>query len=77
VIHVVEKRPKPLSSGLGFSANLEAGAQHVWAKPEEWPEVVLPFYASLDEMLRRMHARSPPSETIVSVCNFPDQLGHA
>lgn len=61
VIHVVEKRPKPLSSGLGFSANLEAGAQHVWAKPEEWPQVVLPFYASLDEMLRRMQARSPPA----------------
>jgi len=61
VIHVVEKRPKAVNGGDGFSANLEAGAQHIWTRPEEWPQVVSPFYSSLDEMLNRMGARTPPA----------------
>ena len=62
VVYVVEKRPKQLNNnGDGFSANLDAGAKHIWSGPEKWPEVVLPFYESLDEMLGRMGARAPPA----------------
>mmetsp|Transcript_10714 Transcript_10714/g.32496 ORF Transcript_10714/g.32496 Transcript_10714/m.32496 type:complete len:409 (-) Transcript_10714:912-2138(-) len=62
VVYVVEKRPAHIErTGDGFSANLDAGAKHIWSGPEAWPQVVLPFYENLDEMLRRMGARNPPA----------------
>jgi len=62
VVYVVEKRPAQIDqTGEGFSANLDAGAKHIWSGPEKWPQVVLPFYEHLDEMMQRMGAKNPPA----------------
>lgn len=69
VTHVVEKTPSKVAAGdtssgaedeTAFSANLGSGARHVWHKPHQFPLVVEPFYAQLEEMLARIGIRSPP-----------------
>ena len=61
VIHVVEKIPaKVLEDEAGFSANLDAGAKHVWHRPEAFPDVVQPFMRQLDELLQRLDVKDAP-----------------
>jgi len=43
-----------------FSANLDSGAKHTWHSPEEFPMVVEPFHASVEDLLSRMGVRIPP-----------------
>ena len=49
-----------LEDEAGFSANLDAGAKHVWHRPEDFPEVVQPFMRQLDELLKRLDVQEAP-----------------
>mmetsp|Transcript_13083 Transcript_13083/g.14985 ORF Transcript_13083/g.14985 Transcript_13083/m.14985 type:complete len:409 (+) Transcript_13083:343-1569(+) len=61
VLYVVDKRPlSDTSNGAGFSANLGAGASHVWQDPSEWNAVVHPFVTHMDAMLKKLGVDNPP-----------------
>jgi len=61
VLYVVNKQPINTKENLhSFSANLGAGASHIWQKPADWGFIVEPFLLHMDEMLDRLGVDTPP-----------------
>eukprot|EP00924_Labyrinthula_sp_SR-Ha-C_P001485 snap_masked-scaffold_55-processed-gene-1.6-mRNA-1 protein AED:1.00 eAED:1.00 QI:0/-1/0/0/-1/1/1/0/491 len=82
VLYVVNKQVNGKSSpettaedgnNTSFSANLGAGAVHIWEDPSNWGHLVLPFLENIDDMLGRLKVQHPPILWTVDFIRYGDE----